>query len=65
MENLVMRRSVSAGSWVMHGADRATLYGSTYFALALLVLAIGLTVAAALFPGFFTGNVGQIGSGMP
>jgi hypothetical protein len=65
MENLAMRRSVSAGSWVMHGADRATLHGSTYFALALIALAIGLTVAAALFPGFFAGNLSQIGPGMP
>jgi hypothetical protein len=65
MENLVMRRSVSAGSWVMQGADRATLHGSTYFALALLVLAIGLTAAAAMFPDFFAGNVSQIGPGMP
>jgi hypothetical protein len=65
MQNLVMRRSVSAGSWVMHGTDGATLYGSTYFALALIVLGIGLTVVAALFPDFFAGNVSQIGPGMP
>jgi hypothetical protein len=29
------------------------------------VLGIGLTVVAALFPGFFAGNVSQIGPGMP
>ena len=65
MQNLVMRPSVSAGSWVMRGADRSTLHGSTYFALALIVLAIGLTVVAAIFPDVFAGNVSHFGPGTP
>ena len=65
MQNMVTRHLVVAPSWGRRAADRGRLHGSTYLAFALIALAIVLTFAAAAFPDFFAGDVGQFGPCMP
>jgi hypothetical protein len=65
MQNIVMRHSVVAPAWDLSGTARSATHGSVCFALALIVIGIGLTVAAAIFPDFLASNVSHFGPGTP
>ena len=65
MQNIVMRQPAVAPAWPPRTTERKPLHGATYFALALILLAVALAVAAAVFPDFFAGDVSQFGPGTP